>query len=57
MKHPLPNSFPARAAERDAWILSRRPERNDVDPLRPYAFLVEDERAASGEVVPVATSS
>jgi radical SAM enzyme (TIGR01210 family) len=55
MKHPLPNSFPARAAERDAWILSRRPERNDVDPLRPYAFVVEDERAASGEIVPVAT--
>jgi radical SAM enzyme (TIGR01210 family) len=48
-------SFPASAAERDAWIVSRRPERNFVDPLRPYAFLVEDERAASGEVVPVAT--
>jgi radical SAM enzyme (TIGR01210 family) len=26
-----------------------------MDPLRPYAFVVEDERAASGEVVPVAT--
>jgi archaeosine synthase beta-subunit len=49
------NSFPASAAGRDAWIVSRRPERNFVDPLRPYAFLVEDECAASGEVVPVAT--
>jgi radical SAM enzyme (TIGR01210 family) len=55
MKHPSLISFPARTAERDAWILSRRPERNDVDPFRPYAFLVEDERAASGEIVPVAT--
>jgi radical SAM enzyme (TIGR01210 family) len=55
MKPPSLISFPARAAGRDAWILSRRPERNMVDPLRPYAFLVEDERVASGEVVPVAT--
>ena len=55
MKHPSLTSFPASAADRDAWIISRRPERNLVDPLRPYAFLVEDERAATGEVVPVAT--
>jgi hypothetical protein len=55
MKHPSLTSIPASTAERDAWIVSRRPERNFVDPLRPYAFLVEDERAASGEVVPVAT--
>jgi hypothetical protein len=48
-------SFPASAAERDAWIVSRRPERNFVDPLLPYSFLVEDECAASGEVIPVAT--
>jgi len=51
---PLP-SLPVVGAERDAWILARRPQRNDVDPLPPYAFLVEDECAASGEVVPVAT--
>jgi radical SAM enzyme (TIGR01210 family) len=55
MSHPSPGTFPASAAERDAWIISRRPERNPLDPFRPYAFLVEDERAASGEVVPVAT--
>jgi len=47
--------YPASAADRDAWIVSRRPERNLVDPSRPYAFLIEDERAPSGEVVPVAT--
>ena len=55
MNHPSLTSFPASAAERDAWIVPRRPERNVMDPLRPYAFVVEDERAASGEVVPVAT--
>jgi len=55
MKYPSLTSFPARAAERDAWIVSRRPERNFVDPLRPYAFLVENERAASGDIAPVAT--
>jgi radical SAM enzyme (TIGR01210 family) len=55
MKHPSLTSFPVSAAERDAWILSRRPERNFVNPLQPYLFFVEDERAASGEVVPVAT--
>ena len=55
MKHTSLPSFPANGAERDAWIVSRRPERNIVDPLRPYLFLDEDERAATGEVVPVAT--
>ena len=55
MKHPSLTIFPASAAERDAWIVSRRPERNFVDPLRPYAFLVEDECTASGEPVPVVT--
>jgi hypothetical protein len=47
--------YPETAAERDRWILSQRPERRILDPRRPYTFLVEDERAASGEVVPVAT--
>lgn len=55
MKYPSLGTFPASAAVRDAWVISRRPERNQVDPLRPYAFLVEDECTASGEVVPVAT--
>ena len=55
MTHPSLPSFPVSAAERDAWIVSRRPERNSVDPLRPYLFLVEDERTATGEVAPVAT--
>ncbi len=41
--------------ERDRWILERRPARNAVDPLKPYAFLVEEECSHTGEVVPVAT--
>ena len=53
MSGPLP--YPEIQAARDEWILSRRPERNTLDPSRPYAVLVEDERSASGEIVPVAT--
>ena len=48
-------NYPADAAQRDRWILERRPVREPVDPWLPSAFLVEDERSASGEVVPVAT--
>jgi archaeosine synthase beta-subunit len=47
--------YPEAAAERDRWILSQRPERRALNPRQPYAFLVEDELAASGELVPVAT--
>ncbi len=49
------SSYPEAVAERDAWILARRGPRNVVDAQRPWAFLVEDERSASGEIVPVAT--
>jgi len=41
--------------DRDRWILSYRPQRNTPDPSRPYAFFVEDERSATGEIVPTAT--
>ena len=51
----MPSTYPSTAAGRDAWILSRRPPRNVVDPFQPYAFLNENERTASGEIVPVAT--
>lgn len=47
--------YPDRGPARDDWILSRRPERNRLDPRRPHAFLLEEERAGSGEVVEVAT--
>jgi archaeosine synthase beta-subunit len=51
----MPEAYPERAAERDRWILARRGARNVLDPRRPYAYLVEDERAEDGAVVPVAT--
>lgn len=47
--------YPKAAAERDRWILDQRHERNELDPRRPYAFHIENERAASGELVTVAT--
>lgn len=39
----------------DSWILERRPRRNPVDPLRPYAFFSEHERTREDEIVPVNT--
>ena len=48
-------AYPATAAERDRWIVEQRPSRAKLDPLRPYAFFVEDEHAAEGAVIPVAT--
>lgn len=54
MSHwPIP--YPTRAADRDQWILAQRPPRNIVAPEIPYAFLVEDERASTGAIVPVTT--
>ncbi len=62
MLHPEHNaasatasSYPDTAAGRDRWILERRGSRREVDAAKPYAFLVEPERSASGEVVSVAT--
>jgi archaeosine synthase beta-subunit len=49
------SAYPDGARERDAWIAARRASRNIVDPLRPYAFLVEQERSATGEILPTAT--
>jgi radical SAM enzyme (TIGR01210 family) len=47
--------YPADPDQRTEWIVTQRPERNRLDPSRPYAFLVEEERSAAGELVPVAT--
>ncbi len=52
---PLSSIYPARAEERDAWIIALRGSRNAIDPFHPYAFTVEEECSASGEVLPVAT--
>ncbi len=48
-------SYPESPAGRDDWIRSRRPERQAVDPQRPYAYLVERERTEGGELANVAT--
>ena len=42
-------------ASLDTWILERRPARNPVDPLRPYAYFAEEERSQTGEIVAVNT--
>ena len=55
MSATLTSIYPAKKSERDRWILDRRPQRNNLDPSRPYAFFVEDEYSANGDVVPVAT--
>jgi archaeosine synthase beta-subunit len=47
--------YPAKAAERDAWILSRRPAREIRDPYLPYQYFVEQECAIGGAVEAVAT--
>ena len=33
------------------WIVSNRPDRNKIDLFKPYDWLVEKERSASGEIV------
>lgn len=47
--------YPESAADRDAWILSRRSPRALLNQREPYSYFVEQECSASGEVVPVAT--
>jgi radical SAM enzyme (TIGR01210 family) len=34
----------------DKWIVSKRGNKNSVDPRRPYAWLVEKERSTSGKI-------
>jgi radical SAM enzyme (TIGR01210 family) len=50
-----PQLYPGSASERDRWIVAQRPARTLLDPYRPYASLTEQERAGSGEIVPVST--
>lgn len=49
------SSYPESAADRDRWILARRPQRAVLDAHEPYLYFVEEECSASGEVMPVAT--
>jgi radical SAM enzyme (TIGR01210 family) len=52
--------YPETARERSDWILARRREtnaaaRDRLDPFIPSAYLREEERNESGEIVPVTT--
>lgn len=51
----MSSAYPRSQSARDEWILSKRSHRNDVDPSKPFASIIEEERSASGEIVPVAT--
>ena len=51
----MASSYPVGSTLRNKWILAQRPGRETLDPRRPYAFLVEEECSATGEIVPVAT--
>lgn len=52
MSRPGPDAWPRYA---DADVVAARPPKAGVDPRRPYAFLVEQETTATGQVEPVAT--
>lgn len=49
------SSYPESGADRDRWILARRPQRALLDAHEPYLYFVEEECSASGDLVPVAT--
>jgi len=51
---PALELYPAGRRARDAWIVAQRPARETLDPWKPHAFFVEEERTESGEIVPVA---
>ena len=55
MSRLVDTTYPQAPEKRTEWIVAQRPERAQLDPNRPYAFFVENERSATGEVVPVAT--
>ena len=48
-------TYPDGPGERDKWILARRPLRSQVRAEEPYAFFVEEECGADGQVQSVAT--
>jgi radical SAM enzyme (TIGR01210 family) len=49
------SAFPEARAGRERFMAERRPKKNALDPRRPYGFFVEEEPAAPGAPVPVAT--
>lgn len=47
--------FPEGTADRDQWVLARRPRRTALNAHEPYAFFVEEECGADGHAERVAT--
>jgi archaeosine synthase beta-subunit len=47
--------YPTDPQRQTEWIVAQRPQRAELDPDKPYAFFIEEECSATGEVVPVAT--
>ena len=47
--------YPETHAARSRWIIGQRGPKNPLDPHRPYAWLLEKERAADGSLVDVLT--
>ncbi|MEC7811514.1 MAG: radical SAM protein [Verrucomicrobiota bacterium] len=43
--------YPETHAARSRWIIGQRGPKNPLDPHRPYAWLLEKERAADGSIV------
>lgn len=48
-------AFPEGAAQRDQWVLARRPPRRPVNAHEPYTFFLEEECGAGGQAESVAT--
>ena len=47
--------YPTSPSERTRWIVERRGPKNTLDPMRPYAYLWEEEAGPSGEAISTAT--
>jgi hypothetical protein len=48
-------AYPSARVDRDRFVLERRPLRPQLDPWRHQGVLIEEERAADGRIVDVAT--
>jgi archaeosine synthase beta-subunit len=51
----VPIPYPDTTVARDAWIVRHRPDRNRLDPFRPYAFSIEEEPLGDGSLTSIAT--
>lgn len=54
----MQSEYPQSPAARSRWIVAERgfaPPKNQLDPWKPYAFLVEDEVGPSGDLIPTVT--